>query len=154
MTNKPETAHALMIEHKMNCAQTVLSAFCADMGLDRETALKVASAFGGGMGRTGHRCGAVTGAYMVLGLSQPIDRDNPRASLDKMYELVKAFNQKFTVAHGSLTCKDLIHCDLSTPEGFAEMKSKELHISICSGLVADSARIVSELVQPSGPQSR
>ena len=137
-----------MIEHKMNCAQTVLTTFCADMGLDRETALKVASAFGGGMGRGGHRCGAVTGAYMALGLAQKIDPENPRATMDKMYQLVKAFNEQFASRHASLECKDLIHCDLSTPEGFAEMKSKELHISICSGLVADSAQIVEDLLAP------
>ena len=147
MTSKPETARALMIEHKMNCAQTVLSAFCTDMGLDRETALKVASAFGGGMGRTGQRCGACTGAYMVLGLAQQISLDNPRASLDKTYDLVKEFNRRFTTLHGTLTCKELIHLDLSTPEGQAEMKVKELHISICSGLVADSATILETLLK-------
>ena len=144
---KPETAKALMIEHKMNCAQTVLSAFYEDMGLDRETALKVASAFGGGMGRTGHRCGACTGAYMVLGLAQQISLDNPRASLDKTYDLVKAFNQRFSTLHGTLTCKELINCDLGTPEGLAEMKAKELHISICSVLVADSATILETLIK-------
>ena len=145
---KPETARALMIEHKINCAQTVLLTFHEDLGLGRETALKVASAFGGGMGRTGNRCGACTGAYIVIGLAQQISLDNPRASQDKIYDLVKEFDRRFTALHGTLTCKELVHVDLNTPEGQAEMKAKELHIPICSGLVADAARILGDMLQP------
>ena len=43
----------------INCSQAVISSFAEDFGIDKNTALKLASGFGGGMGRTGHRCGAV-----------------------------------------------------------------------------------------------
>jgi len=55
-----------MHAHRVNCAQTVVSVFAGQMGLDLDTAVRVAMAFGGGMGRGGNTCGAVTGAYMVL----------------------------------------------------------------------------------------
>ena len=51
-----------------NCSQAVLSSFDDDFGLDKDMALKLAAGFGGGMGRMAQTCGAVTGAYMVIGL--------------------------------------------------------------------------------------
>lgn len=64
-----------------NCSQTVISVFCKGIDIDRETALKISSGFGGGM-RKGEVCGAVTGAIMVLGLKQGF------------YEEYKAANEK------------------------------------------------------------
>ena len=52
----------------LDCAQALVSTYGPELGLDRETAIKVADAFTGGIGRTGETCGAVTGALMVLGL--------------------------------------------------------------------------------------
>ena len=51
-----------------SCSQAVFSVFAPQLGLDRVAALKVAGAFGGGMGRMGETCGAVPGALMVSGL--------------------------------------------------------------------------------------
>ncbi len=51
-----------------NCSQAVLSAYAEQLGVDGETALKIAAGFGGGLGRMAETCGAVTGAFMVLGL--------------------------------------------------------------------------------------
>ncbi|MCX6003438.1 MAG: C-GCAxxG-C-C family protein, partial [Chloroflexi bacterium] len=58
-----------MVEHHVNCAQSVLSVFCEELRLDRNLALRIAMGFGVGMRRTGKTCGSVIGAYMVLGLS-------------------------------------------------------------------------------------
>ena len=55
-------------EEGFNCSQAVFSAWAEELGLDRETALRVATAFGGGMGHRGDTCGAVTGAFMAIGL--------------------------------------------------------------------------------------
>jgi C_GCAxxG_C_C family probable redox protein len=51
-----------------NCSQAVLSSFSPDLGLEKETALKIACGFGAGMAKLQETCGAVTGAVMVLGL--------------------------------------------------------------------------------------
>ncbi|MEN6490015.1 MAG: C-GCAxxG-C-C family protein, partial [Smithella sp.] len=50
-----------------NCAQSVFAAFCEDMGIDFETALKLSSSFGAGMGRLREVCGAVSGMFAVVG---------------------------------------------------------------------------------------
>ena len=51
-----------------SCSQAVLSAYCEDLGLDKETAMKISCGFGAGMARLGATCGAVTGAYIAIGL--------------------------------------------------------------------------------------
>ena len=140
-------AYALMAAHRMNCAQTVLSTYCEEFGLERILALKLAQGFGGGMGRTGKTCGAVTGAYMVLGLAQEMSSDSPRESLEKTYALVREFNRRFEALHGSLTCKELIGYDLSTPEGFAEARDKKVFTSVCPDFVRDSVRTLEMLLQ-------
>ena len=54
-------------ENGYNCSQSVLMAYADLYGIDQETATKIASSFGGGMGRLREVCGAVTGMFMVLG---------------------------------------------------------------------------------------
>ncbi len=64
---KAAAAKALFMEG-YNCSQAVVGAWAEDIGLDSETAYKIASGFGGGIGRMREVCGAFTGAVMVLGL--------------------------------------------------------------------------------------
>ena len=100
---------------KFNCAQTVFSLFAHDLGIDEKTALKIASGFGGGMA-CAETCGAVTGAYMVIGLKHGHSTPNPDEKA-KTKMLVRQFNEKFKQAHGNLICKNLTGFDISTPEG-------------------------------------
>ena len=55
-----------------NCSQAVFAAFCDQTGLDFDTSLKIASSFGGGMGRLREVCGAVSGMLMVVALNMVI----------------------------------------------------------------------------------
>ncbi|MFC1951035.1 C-GCAxxG-C-C family protein [Chloroflexota bacterium] len=144
--SKAEEAAALMHAHRVNCAQSVMSVFCEQMGLDLDTGLRVAMAFGGGMGRGGNTCGAVTGAYMALGLSQKISPDNPRESIDKTYGLVRKFNEKFIAKHGSLLCRELLGCDMSQPGGIEEARDKNLFANICLNLVHSAVQIAEDLI--------
>lgn len=67
MSKHRELAKELFIKG-YNCSQSVFAAFCDETGLDVDTALKIASSFGGGMGRLREVCGAVTGMFMVVGM--------------------------------------------------------------------------------------
>ena len=64
--NRAETAVATF-KGGFNCSQAVLSVFCEELGLDKETAARIAGGFGGGIGHLGETCGAVTGAIMAMG---------------------------------------------------------------------------------------
>jgi C_GCAxxG_C_C family probable redox protein len=142
---KAASAYANMVAHKMNCAQCVFTAFTADLGLEPEVALKIAMGFGGGMGRTGQTCGAVTGAYMALGLKQNLTPKNADQIKEKTYALMAEFNRKFRKLHGSTICKELLGCDLGTPEGLAKVHEKSLFTTLCPKLVRDAVKIVEKL---------
>jgi C_GCAxxG_C_C family probable redox protein len=144
MSRADKAAENLAAE-KMNCSQSVLTAYCQETGLDLNLALKVAIGFGGGMGRTGNTCGAVTGAYMVIGLKQNVTLENTTQIKTQVYQLVKDFNRKFIEKNGSLMCKELLGCDLSTPEGQAYAREKGLTRTVCPLLVRDSVDILESM---------
>jgi len=144
MSRATEAAE-LLSNSPLNCAQAVLSVFCAELGLDKNSALKVALAFGGGMGRTGGRCGAVTGACMVLGLRPYPELKTPTERREKVYALVKEFNNRFTALNKSLNCTDLLGYDLSKAEGLAAARSNKAISRVCPKLVADAVSILEEM---------
>ena len=89
-----EKARALFLEG-YNCAQAVVCAFDDLTGLDRETSARLASSFGGGMGRMREVCGTVSGALLVLGqLCGYSDPKDPQAKIDH-YHLVQEFARRF-----------------------------------------------------------
>jgi len=87
--------------------------------------LKLASGFGGGMGRLAETCGAVTGAFMAMGLKFGAATAE-REAREPIYARVRELAARFKACHGSLICRDLLGCDLSTPEGFALAQEKKL----------------------------
>ena len=139
-------AAAAMFGEGYNCAQAVLATAGAARGLPRATAIKVAQAFGGGMGRTGNVCGAVTGALMAIGLQCSAKDGQDNAAKEKAHALTQEVLKRFQAKHGSLNCRDLIGCDLSTPEGRKEAVESGRHKTVCSVLVKDATLILEEVL--------
>jgi C_GCAxxG_C_C family probable redox protein len=107
------------------------------------------------MARMGETCGAVTGAFMVIGLKHGSaanwlvegrvdDRENGKRL--NTYRLVRELTDRFAARHGSIRCKDLLGCDLSTPEGGKMVEEKNLFRTVCPGLVRDAAEILEEIL--------
>jgi len=140
--SKIETAVA-RFEEGCSCAQAIFSTYAEDLGMDRQTAMKVSAGFGGGMGRMAGTCGAVTGAFMVLGLKHGDEEIEAR---EKAYQMVREFASRFEARHGSLLCKDLLGCDISRPEGRQAMQEHGLRSGICTGLVRDAAEILETML--------
>ena len=134
-------------KQEFTCSQAVLIVFADDFGLERDTALRIACGMGGGMGRSDHICGAVTGAIMVLGLKYGMT--DPERQEDKLntYGKVREFIERFTSSCGSIGCTDLIGCNLSTPEGMERCKTEELSDRACPPLVEEAVRILEEMLQ-------
>ncbi len=147
MTDRVKKASETMKERKANCAQSVFTAFSSELGLKRKLALSVAQGFGGGMGHTDGTCGAVTGAYMALGLANPPSRDNARENIDKTYALIAKFNKQFKALHGSLNCTELLGYDLSRPKKAAEAREKGVFATKCPVFVGDAVKIVESLLK-------
>lgn len=136
---------AIAIENfkSLNCAQSVLLSFAGELNLEEKTALRIAGGFGSGM-TMGETCGAVTGAYMVLGMK--INPEGKPIQLIKAdtKEAVRKFNSLFIAKHGSLQCKKLLGVDISTPEGAARAVELNLYNTRCADLVASAAEILEE----------
>ena len=127
---------------KFNCAQTVFSLFASDLQIDEKTALKIASGFGGGM-VCAETCGAVTGAYMVLGMKHGHASSEPEEKAKTKLAILR-FNEKFKNKHGSLICKKLTGFDISTPEGATAASEKEVFITKCPAFIKTACTILEE----------
>ncbi|MBP1778828.1 MAG: hypothetical protein H6Q86_4839 [candidate division NC10 bacterium] len=124
----------------------MLAGFGEPFGLTRDHAFKIARAYGAGMG-TGGICGAVTGAYMILGFLVGEDQEERRARF-KTYELVGEFTRRFEARRGSLVCKTLLGgVDLGTDAGRREATGRNLFQTICPGYVRDATEILDEIAQ-------
>jgi C_GCAxxG_C_C family probable redox protein len=130
-----------------SCSQAILSAFSEYFGLDKTTALKISQSFGGGMAHMGETCGAVTGAFMVIGLKHGRIRADDDQAKEKTYELVQEFVQKFRLAHGSIVCKELLGYDLGQEEEAKKAQEKHLFDELCPKLVRTAAEILEELIR-------
>lgn len=91
-----------------NCSQSVLLAFCDDLGFDEQTALMLASPFGGGMGRLREVCGTLSGAYMVLGLKRGYSEPKDAQGKTRLYKEVQELAAKFKDDNGSIICRELL----------------------------------------------
>jgi C_GCAxxG_C_C family probable redox protein len=129
-----------------SCSQAILTAYGIDFGLDRNTALKISSAFGGGMARMGETCGAVTGALMVIGLRYGSTNAEDKNAKEITYEKVNEFVKNFNGRNNTIICKDLLGFDLSTPEGKKAVSEKDLVKTKCPKFVQDAAEILEQLL--------
>lgn len=143
MINNVAKVVSLFKEGGLSCSEAMLSVYGKSFGLDEETSIKLASAFSAGMGRMAKTCGAVTGAFLVLGLTYQIN--NPQ-SKDQVFSLVEEFTKQFRSRNGSLSCKELLGYDFSTAEGMKEIKEKKLTSTICPKFVQDAAEITAVLL--------
>lgn len=126
-----------------NCAQIVFSYFAEKNGLDINKALKITSAFGGGMGK-GDVCGAITGAYMALGLIYGNDLENSDRSILK--EKIKEFDLEFQKISMERCCEDILGVNVGDKEKVMEFAKKNPDFkAICPKLVINSINIIEKL---------
>ena len=126
-----------------SCSQAVFTAFASDLGLDEGIAHRLSGGLGGGMGRLGYSCGAISGG--VLALSMIYGSENGADQDAKM----KTFSAMES-SHGSSQCRVLLEgADLWNPEDRLAMKAKGLSDKVCNALIADVVRYV-EVHMPKG----
>jgi C_GCAxxG_C_C family probable redox protein len=129
---------AELFDSGFNCCQAVLGAFCGEFGLDEETALKIACGFGSGVARRQEICGAVSGAIMVAGLRHGRARLDDREAVEKTYSAAQSIVSEFIERHGSVACRELLGCDISTAESRRRAEADGLYAK-CALYVKDAA---------------
>ena len=91
------------------------------------------------MARMGEQCGAVTGAFMVIGLKYGKTKAKDDGARDKTYGLAREFVARFQSRHGSIICKELLGYDLSNPK-------EGLFVTLCPHFVRTAAEILEEIL--------
>jgi len=129
-----------------NCAQAVLLAFSTPAEIDPAAAAKLVSGLGGGLGRQGDVCGAVTGAILVLGLRYGAALAGDKVAKENSYRLVREFTARFQERHGAILCRELLGCDIGTPDGLAQAKERSLFGTRCPMLVRTAAEILEQML--------
>ena len=150
MSTHPERAVELF-KQGFNCAQSVVGAFCEEVGLDFETAIKLSSSFGGGMGRLREVCGAVSGMFMIAGLkygySDPLDKTAKAEHYQRIQELAKRFREE----NGSIVCRELLGLDKRIESPVPDDRTKEYYQKRpCIELVAQAAEILDHFIEEQG----
>lgn len=139
-----EKARDLFMEG-YNCAQAVFLAFSEETGLDRETAARLASSFGGGMGRLREVCGALSGAFMAAGML--VGYSSPTARLEKAahYARIQRIAAAFRAETGSIRCAELLGAKGKDTEPMPDARTAEYYKKRpCVAMVMRAARLLEE----------
>jgi C_GCAxxG_C_C family probable redox protein len=129
--------------NKFNCSQAVFTVFGKDHGLSEEDCLRISCAFGGGIGRQQHICGAVTGALMALGLKYGKALNDPDEKKHQTYAQTREFFKRFTELNGSVNCKVLLDgLDMNDPDDHQKIMEQKLFDIKCEKYVSDAVEIV------------
>ena len=146
MSSNPECAVKLFKEG-YNCSQAVIGAYCEELGMNLETALRLASSFGGGMGRLREVCGAVSAMFMVAGLKYGYADPKDRALKQKHYELIQILSQRFKERNGSIICRELLGLDIQHDRPVPDARTEEYYKKRpCVELVKCAAEIIDEVL--------
>ena len=121
-----------------NCAQSILVPFAAECGMSEEEALRLASSFGGGMGRMREVCGAVSAAFMVLGARFGYSDLERKDLKDAHYARIQQFAAEFKAEYGSLLCRDLLRLGSKGPDSpVSQPRTREYYaVRPCERFVA------------------
>ena len=131
-----------------NCSQSVFLAFCDEYDMDFETALKISSSFGAGMGRLREVCGAVSGMFMVAGMvygySDPKDHKKKTEHYERIQYLAKEFEDK----NRSIICRELLGLGAGKDKPEPELRTAEYYKKRpCVELVGMAAGIMDKYIK-------
>lgn len=131
-----------------NCAQSVFAAYSDLYGFDRDTALKISSSFGGGVGRMREICGAVSGMCMIAGLETGTFKKMDDEGKKYNYEVVQKLSEEFKSISGSIICRELLGIDKKEEKDTTPQKRTEEYYNTrpCEQLVMDAAEVIQRVL--------
>ncbi len=150
MTRKEKAMQSFLEGY--NCSQCMMLAFedviekYAD--IDINTALKIASPFGGGMGRLREVCGSVSGMFMVLSFIEGYDKPEDYEGKKKLYEDVQELAKRYEEANGSIVCRELLGLDVKRQEATPEKRTEEYYKKRpCAEKIGSAAEILEQYLK-------
>ena len=131
-----------------NCSQSVVLAFADMLPVKESDLLKMASSFGGGMGRLREVCGSVSGMFIVIGLLYGYDGPETGPVKAEHYKRVQELAHRFEEKHGSIVCRELLGLNVKREAPTPEARTKEYYKKRpCPEIIGDAAEILEEYIK-------
>lgn len=132
----------------LNCAQATFVAFCEETGIDRETALRLSSSFGGGIGRLREVCGAVSGIAMAAGMLyggyDPLDQEAKM----RHYAFIQHMVERFRRENGAIVCRELLDLPAGPDSPSPEPRTDSYYRNRpCAEYVGSAAAILDAVIR-------
>lgn len=145
--NKYSKKAGELFKQGYNCAQSVFCAFAEEVGMDFDTALKLSSSFGGGMGRLREVCGAVSAMFMIAGLKYGYITPNNDTIKAEHYERIQKLAEEFKKKNKTIICRELLGLDIKQDSPIPEKRTEQYYKSRpCEKLVMEAAEIISNYI--------
>lgn len=126
-----------------NCSQSVFLAYSDLFDIDDKLAKQISAPFGGGMGRLREVCGALSGAFMAIGLRYPADDPDNKTAKTENYKAVQRVADSFREKFGSIICRDLLDIKRQKDDPIPSDRNSEYYAKRpCARFVAVAAEIV------------
>ena len=143
MDNSKVNEAVACFNNGFNCAQAVFSTYCKEFGIDEASALKIACGLGAGMGRLQETCGAVSGAYLLIGLKHGKYKKEDETAKEETYAKVREFARLFEAKNKTTNCRELLGIDLVNGDRQAATERVK---AICPKMVQDAAEILESIL--------
>ena len=128
-----------------NCAQAAFCAYAEELNMDIGTAARLASSFGGGMGRMREVCGAVSGMLLIAGILYGYDSTDDDEKKKAHYTLVQELAAKFRQRNGSIICRDILKNPPTDPA--PTPRTQEYYdLRPCAKMVYDAVDILEDYI--------
>jgi C_GCAxxG_C_C family probable redox protein len=134
------------------CSQAVLEAWAPEAGIDPVLARTIALPLAGGSA-LGGECGAVTGAFLVIGLKAGVSRAEDAEGFMTVFSRVRDLANRFRSLHGSLNCTELLGLDVFSEQGLREFRERDMKLTRCVRYVQDVMGLLEQVI-PSTSSSR
>jgi C_GCAxxG_C_C family probable redox protein len=131
-----------------NCAEAVTTVIADYFQPGQQCFPRVATCFGGGVGRRGEICGALAGAVMAVGLFKGRRPGEGREAEDRAYRLAAQVTEAFRHRFGNVACRELVGIDLTGAEGQETYRREDVHHKYCVEFVAEAARLAHDAIDP------
>ena len=135
-----------------NCAQSVFLTYAEKYGFDKNTALKLSSSFGGGMGRMREVCGAVSAMFMIAGLENGYTENNNDEIKAEHYTRIQTLANEFKKKNGTIICRELLGVDADDNPIPSKRTSQYYEERPCEELIADACKIIDKFIIKKGDQ--
>lgn len=133
-----------------NCSQATFLAFNDLTGMDFKQAAKIASPFGGGMGRLREVCGSVSGMFLALGMLYGYPNNSTGKEKADLYKRVQFLAKRFKEENGreTIICRELLGLKTKGPDDPTPQKRTAEYYKKrpCKELVGLAAAVLEEYI--------